>query len=109
MSHTCHATGCTAHIPPKMFLCRRHWYTLPKLLRDRIWAAYRPGQCDDWRISQEYANAARDAVKFIAQYEHVEPDTIIYDMLDPTPESDHDQNTIMGDMGIIGKVTEIKA
>ena len=42
--HTCHATGCRTTVPPKMFACRRHWFTLPKALRDAIWRTYRPGQ-----------------------------------------------------------------
>lgn len=83
MAHTCHATGCKAKVPPEMFMCRRHWFTLPKPLRDRVWATYRPGQCDDWQISHEYAEAAREAVRYIAAKEGVEPDTQVYDMLDP--------------------------
>jgi hypothetical protein len=83
MSHTCHATGCKIEVPPTMFMCKRHWYMLPKRMRDAIWASYREGQCDDWNISHEYANAARAAVKFIADKEGVEPDFSVYDMLDP--------------------------
>lgn len=83
MAHTCHATGCVTKVPPEMFACRKHWYALPKSLRDRIWATYRPGQCDDWKISSEYADAAREAVRFLAARDAVEPDTSVYDMLDP--------------------------
>lgn len=83
MSHTCHATECTVSVPPAMFMCKRHWFSLPKAMRDAIWRYYRPGQCDDWAISHEYANAARDAVRFIAAKEGKTPDTSIYDMLDP--------------------------
>lgn len=83
MAHTCHATGCDVAVPLEMFMCRRHWFSLPKVLRNRIWATYRPGQCDDWHITHEYANAAREAVQYIAAKEGVEPDTSIYDMLDP--------------------------
>lgn len=81
--HTCHATGCEVPVPPEKFMCKRHWFSLPKVLRDWIWETYRPGQCNDWAISHEYANAARTAVRFIAQREVVEPDTRIYDALDP--------------------------
>lgn len=85
MSHHCHATGCTVEVPPSMFMCRQHWFALPKRMRDRIWAAYRQGQCDDWDISHEYAEAAREAVRYIAAKESVVPDTSVYDMLDPRP------------------------
>ena len=83
MSHHCHATGCNVAVPPEMFACKRHWYLLPKRLRDAIWAAYRPGQCDDWQISKAYADAAREAVRWLAEKDEIEPDTSIYDMLEP--------------------------
>lgn len=83
MAHTCHATGCNVKVPPEMFMCKRHWFQLPKSLRDRVWATYRPGQCDDWQISHEYAEAAKAAVIFVAEKEGKEPDTSVYDMLDP--------------------------
>lgn len=83
MAHTCHATGCTKVVPPTMFMCRRHWFLLPKTIQREIWRTYRPGQCDDWRISHEYAEAARTAVKFIAAKEGREPDVSVYDTLDP--------------------------
>jgi len=83
MPHTCHATGCERPVPPEMFMCRPHWFSLPKSLRDRIWATYRPGQCDDWAISHAYAEAARACVRFIAAKEGREPDTSVYDLLDP--------------------------
>lgn len=87
MAHHCHATGCTRKVPPVMFMCRQHWFTLPKRLRDRIWATYRPGQCDDWRISHAYAEAAREAVRYVAELDGVEADTSMYDMLDPEDET----------------------
>jgi len=83
MSHHCHATGCTVRTPPAIFCCRKHWFSLPKAMRDRIWATYRPGQCDDWEIRHEYAEAARAAVRYLAEKDGVEPDTKVYDMLDP--------------------------
>lgn len=83
MPHLCHATGCQVQVPPTMFMCKRHWFMLPTQYRNAIWRTYRPGQCDDWNISHSYANAARVAVKFIAECEGVEPDTSVYDMLDP--------------------------
>ena len=44
MPHVCHARGCNVQVPPKMFMCRRHWFTLPKSMRDAIWREYQPGQ-----------------------------------------------------------------
>lgn len=88
MAHTCHATGCTKNVPPEMFMCKKHWFSLPKSMRNAIWATYRPGQCDDWNITHEYAEAARTAVCYLAQKEGVESDTRVYDMLDPKRNTD---------------------
>lgn len=79
MSHTCHATGCKASVPPEMWGCKRHWFMVPKKIRDRVWATYRVGQCDDMSPSREYCLAARDAVIAVAQREGLEPDTKLYD------------------------------
>lgn len=88
MAHTCHAAGCSYRVPPEMFMCKRHWYSLPKQMRDRIWQTYREGQCDDWQISSEYADAAREAVKWLGIKEGIPEAKIaeacqVYDMLDP--------------------------
>ena len=83
MSHHCHATGCQLHVPPTIFMCKPHWFKLPKRMRDAIWATYREGQCRDWKITHEYAEAAKEAVTYIAALEGVEPDLSIYEMLDP--------------------------
>jgi len=82
MSHYCHITGCTIPTPPEIFACKRHWFMVPKLIRDRIWAAYRNGQCDDWKPSAEYCQAARDAVIAVAKKEGKTPDTALYDIFE---------------------------
>ena len=79
MSHHCHATGCTLSVPPTMWGCRRHWFKVPKPIRDRIWATYRAGQCDDMNPSGDYCRAARDAVITVATKEGRIPDTRLYD------------------------------
>lgn len=52
---------------------------VPKAIRDRIWATYRHGQCDDKNPSKDYCEAARDAVIAVAQKEGRTPDTRLYD------------------------------
>lgn len=42
--HYCHAHGCIIEVAPKMFMCRKHWYMVPRKLRDAIWAEYKTGQ-----------------------------------------------------------------
>lgn len=68
-AHGCHWPGCTAQVPPAMWGCRRHWYTLPDALRKRIWATYRPGQERDMRPSEAYLEAARAVQAWIAEHE----------------------------------------
>ena len=48
-----------------MWGCREHWFRLPKRLRDRIWATYRPGQEVDKRPSAAYLTVAKDVQKWI--------------------------------------------
>lgn len=88
MSHHCHAAGCTKNVPPEMFMCKKHWFSLSKRLRTLIWATYRPGQCDDWNISHQYATVAQEAVREVAVKEGRTEDEInaacrVYRMLDP--------------------------
>lgn len=59
MTHTCHWPGCTTPVSPKLWGCKAHWLRLPKALRDRIWATYRPGQEVDKRPSPQYLKAAQ--------------------------------------------------
>ncbi len=66
VQHHCHAKGCTVPVPPKMFMCRRHWYTLPKSMRDAIWAAYRPGQEVDKNPTVGYMEIAEACIDFVA-------------------------------------------
>lgn len=80
MAHSCHATGCKAHVPPQMWGCKKHWFMVPTEIRDRIWRTYRVGQCDDKNPSKEYLEAAREAVVSVAGKEGLVPDTRLYDV-----------------------------
>lgn len=77
-NHHCHATGCKIRTPREMFMCKRHWFMVPKSLRNRIWETYRVGQCDDLRPSKAYCEAAIEAVKAVAAKEGVVPDISLY-------------------------------
>jgi hypothetical protein len=68
-AHTCHAKGCNAKVPPRMFMCRRHWYMLPKATRDAVWAAYVPGQERRKDPSAEYLDVAHRAIEWLARHE----------------------------------------
>lgn len=73
-NHTCHWPGCGDQVPPAMWGCRTHWYKLPKRLRDKIWAAYAPGQEVSMRPSRAYLEAAREVEAWILA-QHREPQT----------------------------------
>jgi hypothetical protein len=42
-AHDCPATACTRRIGQRMLMCRPHWFTVPKALRDAVWDAYAGG------------------------------------------------------------------
>ena len=42
--HTCHAEGCSAIVPPRLFGCRKHWAMVPKWLQAALYRVYVPGQ-----------------------------------------------------------------
>lgn len=67
MAHTCHARGCTIAVPPKMLMCRRHWFLVPKALRDAVWRTYHPGQERTKDPTSEYLAAAHAAIEAVAE------------------------------------------
>lgn len=69
MAHVCHAENCNVPVPPKMMMCRKHWFMVPKPLRDAVWAEYRPGQEITKDPSVEYIDAAFAAVQAVADRE----------------------------------------
>jgi hypothetical protein len=40
----CPVPGCGHLIDPSRLMCRRHWYLVPKQLRDWVWATWRSGE-----------------------------------------------------------------
>lgn len=42
--HRCPAEGCDQKVPNTMAFCRRHWYAVPKPIRDEIWSSYAAGK-----------------------------------------------------------------
>lgn len=69
--HVCHARQCMTPVDPKMLMCKRHWYMVPKELRDKVWATYRSGQEVTKDPSMEYLDAAQAAVRNVAEQEGV--------------------------------------
>lgn len=69
MSHTCHWPGCKRDVPPAMWGCKEHWFTLPKRLRDEIWRTYVPGQEITKTPSEAYLIAADNVQRWIRIHE----------------------------------------
>jgi hypothetical protein len=64
-SHRCHWPGCGKQVPPAMWGCRAHWFMLPKALRDKVWAAYVPGQEATMTPSDTYLDVADEVQRWI--------------------------------------------
>ena len=67
-AHACHWPGCLKQVPPAKWGCPEHWFALPAGLRNRIWAAYRPGQELDLKPSAEYLHVAEAVQEWIKRY-----------------------------------------
>lgn len=63
--HHCHWPGCTAHVAPAAWGCKKHWYMLPLDLRRKVWAAYRAGQEQTKTPSRAYIEVAREVQDWI--------------------------------------------
>lgn len=75
--HVCHAHGCTTSVPPSMFMCRRHWYSVPKPLRDAIWREYQRGQENTKTPTARYMAVQRRAVAVQAFKPHDEKAALV--------------------------------
>ena len=79
-AHTCHALACEAHVPPRMHMCKTHWFMVPKVLRDGLWSLYRPGQERRMDPSPEYLLAAARCVHAVAVKEGQDPEAIAFEV-----------------------------
>lgn len=71
--HFCHAKGCSTPCKPEHLMCIRHWKMVPELLKAKVYATYRPGQCDDKKPSEAWRRAAHAAIEFVAAHEMFTP------------------------------------
>lgn len=67
--HECHAAGCTVEVPPRMLMCKRHWWMVRQDVRELVWQLYRPGQERDKRPSAAYLAAHHLAIACVAERE----------------------------------------
>lgn len=67
--HHCHWPSCSTPVEPARWGCVKHWFVLPKSLRDRVWAAYVPGQEISKTPSARYIQVAREVQAWALEYE----------------------------------------
>jgi len=65
--HKCHWPGCTINVQPKLWGCKRHWFMLPRELRDEVWRTYRAGQEITKTPSDDYIFVTRRIQYWIHQ------------------------------------------
>lgn len=53
-----------------MFMHKAHWYMLPKVMRDEVWALYTPGQERRKDPSHEYLLHVRKCINYVWRKEH---------------------------------------
>lgn len=66
-NHHCHWPTCNEQVPPAQWGCKKHWFKLPKRLRDRIWATYKPGQEKTMTPSRAYLLVADEVQRWITE------------------------------------------
>jgi hypothetical protein len=69
MAHLLHAVGCGKVVAPRLLMCAEHWWMVPAALRAKVWKHYRRGQENDKLPTLEYLEAARAAIKSVAEQE----------------------------------------
>lgn len=70
MSHTCHARGCEVEVPRKLFMCKKHWFKLPKAMQDAVWREYKPGQENGQAsVTEEYCRVTDEAIRHLHELE----------------------------------------
>jgi len=70
MKHKCHAYDCEIEVPPKMFMCKKHWLMVPKWHQDLIWELYTKGQEIDKTPSRQYLQVTDRAKWFVRGREY---------------------------------------
>lgn len=64
-NHHCHWPGCPKTCAPAQWGCYFHWMKLPKYLRDKVWATFKPGQEETKTPSARYVEVAREVQEWI--------------------------------------------
>lgn len=68
-NHVCHATGCDTQVPPRMLMCRKHWFMVPREIQAQVWAKYVLGQEIRKDPTPEYLEAMIEAIRAVEKKE----------------------------------------
>lgn len=68
--HNCHAHNCKTEVPPKMFMCLKHWRMIPKELQALVWKHYRTGQEIDKNPTSQYLEVTDQIEWFVRGREY---------------------------------------
>ena len=66
MNHHCHAIGCETPVPPRLLMCSKHWFMVPKALQNAVWRYYVPGQEIRKDPTPEYLEVMQEAINAVA-------------------------------------------
>jgi hypothetical protein len=67
--HDCAAPGCRKSVKSDQLMCKRHWYKVPKDLRDEVWATWRNVKRD----RESYHDARDRAIKSLLKKDGADP------------------------------------
>jgi len=59
--------GCGEQIDQSRLMCRRHWYAVPRPLRDRVWLTWRSGS---GALDADHTDAVRLAILLSQASQH---------------------------------------
>lgn len=62
-THKCYAAECVYVLPEDLLMCKRHWFLVPRPIRDRVWALFRSGQAG----TPEHVAACQEARAAVAR------------------------------------------
>jgi hypothetical protein len=57
---SCPVNGCETPVDRSMLMCRRHWFSIPKDLRDDVWRTYGNGR---GILDEAYGDAVDAAIE----------------------------------------------
>lgn len=68
--HTCHASNCTAPVPPSLLMCPKHWRMVPNEIQQLVTRYYVKGQeRGGVKIRKGWFASVRAAIGYVATME----------------------------------------